>query len=211
MQLKPLVNRVQRSSGSGGHPGCPPDLDQRKLPLRNTKQLWTRIYLLSKTPLLFGRSGCYRFDDPMGKYGVLYVGQDEHCAFVETFGHETGARFVTVSELTKSGLCCIEFHRALRLVDLTAEGLAKLGADERLCSGDVEIAREWSYGFYHHHQSPDGILYRARHDPSRVCAALFDRVKNGATCHPKGRLWDSSNRAMIAEVLNTYGFGLIED
>ena len=41
--------------------------------------------------------------------------------------------------------------------------------------GVLYIAQRWSRALWEHPQQPDGIIYRSRHDPSKVCAALFDR------------------------------------
>jgi hypothetical protein len=40
--------------------------------------------------LHFGSAAVSRFDDPQREFGVLYVAEDIWCAFVETFGQETG-------------------------------------------------------------------------------------------------------------------------
>ncbi len=89
----------------------------------------------------FGRSGDNRFDAPDGEFGVLYAGKDERCAFIEVFGHATGMRFVEQSELAARGLARIAPRRPLRLVNLTGEGLARLGADARLDLGGVLSGR----------------------------------------------------------------------
>jgi hypothetical protein len=68
----------------------------------------------------------YRFDDPLGEYGVLYAGEDEHCAFIETYGHPLDHSLVTAQELRSREVCQIEFTRGVRLVDLTRPGLARL-------------------------------------------------------------------------------------
>src|SRR5687768_15047785 len=116
----------------GPHPEPPADFNERALPIRVFRRRWFRIHRLSLAPLYFGRSGDNRFDAPSGAFGVLYVGKDEHCAFIETFGHATGVRIVDRSELAARGLAQIKPKRSLRLVDLTSEGLARLGADARL-------------------------------------------------------------------------------
>src|SRR5947207_14985980 len=83
----------------GLHPDPPADLATRSLPLLTTRQPWFRVYHLRHNPLYFGKSGDRRFDPPGGESGVLYVGADEACAFIETLGHATGTRVITVSAL----------------------------------------------------------------------------------------------------------------
>ncbi len=136
----PTGNRVPLEAiRPGPHPEPPIDLAQRPLPLLSTDRIWFRVYRLQHEPLYFSRSGNNRFDSPAGEYGVLYLGQDEHYAFVGTFGHATGVRFVTMTALRARGLVRVEVRRPLRLVDLTGPGLAHLGADERLCAGDYDV------------------------------------------------------------------------
>src|SRR5437762_11609857 len=76
--------------GPGSHPDVPRSLVQRQLPLTAFQKPWFRIHNLQFDPLYFGSSGDNRFDAPASEYGVLYVGQDDYCAFVETIGHATG-------------------------------------------------------------------------------------------------------------------------
>jgi hypothetical protein len=127
---------------------------------------WLRIHRLGYEPVFFGRAGKSRFDAPGGEYGVLYAGVDAHCAFIETLGHETGVRVLNDIDVRMRGLARIETRRPLRLVDLTGAGLAHLGADERLCSGDYSVAQRWSLALWQHPARPDGLYHRSRHDPS---------------------------------------------
>ena len=71
----------------------------------------------------------------------------------------------------------IETTEPLRLVDLTGPGLPRLGADARLADGDHQVSQAWSAAFHGHPDRPDGILYRARHDPSRFAVAIFERAQ----------------------------------
>src|SRR5882724_10006268 len=41
---------------------------------------------IDRSPIFYGTSAQYRFDDLDAKYGVLYVATDPFGAFVETFG-----------------------------------------------------------------------------------------------------------------------------
>ena len=149
------------------HRDPPPDLARRSLPLLTTSQPWFRIYGLAYAPLYFGKTGDNRFDLPDGKTGVCYVAADEAGAFVETLGHTTGTRVLTQSALRNRGIAELHTRRPLQLVDLTGAGLARVGADERLCTGDYTVAQRWSAAFFRHPQKPDGLCYRSRHDPDR--------------------------------------------
>ncbi|MBI3973373.1 MAG: RES domain-containing protein [Chloroflexi bacterium] len=89
------------------HPEPPADLAAHVsgLPLRRVRPgtQWWRIHRLEYAPLYFGRSRRYRFDDPEGECGVLYVGADPLCAFVETLGHNTGVNIISRKDLGRRG------------------------------------------------------------------------------------------------------------
>ena len=159
------------------HPDPPADPSTLRLLVRRVSYPWWRIHAKEFDAAYFGKVARNRFDAPAGEFGVMYVARDAHGAFVETFGHATGVRFVTETELRAREVSGVTCSRPLRLVDLRANGLARLGADAELTSGpDWALARRWAKALYDHPRQPDGILYRARHDPARVSAALFDRV-----------------------------------
>ncbi|WP_438020577.1 RES family NAD+ phosphorylase [Sorangium sp. So ce315] len=194
----------------GPHPDPPPDLAARPLPVTIFRRCWFRIHRLAHAPLFFGRSGDNRFDAPAGEFGVLYAGKDAHCAFIEVFGHATGVRLVEQGELAARGLARIAARRPLRLVNLAGGGLARLGADARLTSGEsYAAAHRWALAIHDHPRRPDGIVYAARHDPSRVCAALFERASAELEVTPLGSLADPAHAALLARVLDTYRFGLV--
>ena len=166
-------------------------------------------------PLYFGRTGRNRFDDPRGRYGVLYAARDTFGAFIETFGQETGTRTVGVGELKMR--CLTEFYPVtpLSLVDLTGQGcLARIGADSRLFAGSRAIAQCWSRAIYEH---PDrlrvhGILYPARHNHTRSAVALFDReglprfeLNRTVSWYAEGDM-----RSTLGAILNLYGFSIVE-
>ena len=107
-------------------------LARTALPVVSVEGPLYRIHLLDREPVFFGRTGRYRFDDPAGHFGVLYAAADPHGAFIETLAHSTGTLLVTRATLAVRGLARVVIRRPLRLVDLAAEGLAQLGADNRL-------------------------------------------------------------------------------
>ena len=172
---------------------------------------WFRIHALKYEPLYFGREPRNRFDAPGGEFGVVYVAGDVHGAFMETFGHATGVRFVTMTELRARGLATVSSKRALRLVDLRAEGLARMGADAALTSGyDYELSRRWARAIHDHPRRPDGIVYRARHNPARTCAAIFDRAAPAISARKLGTFVSKdAHRRLLAEILDRYKFGLL--
>lgn len=157
----------------GPHPDPPRDLADLTPAIYVTRQSWFRIYPIDREPLYFGRAINNRFDAPGGEYGVLYLAQNEHCAFIETFGQLTGLRAVTASSLSAKGLARIDTTREIKLIDLVCTGgLARIAADGRLCDGDHQIARTWSKALRNHPSQPDGLYYRACHDPALTACAL---------------------------------------
>jgi hypothetical protein len=141
----------------------------------------------------------------------MYLGGDAHCAFIETFGQATGESLVTIPALKARVLSEIEVTSELKILDLASSGgLTRIGADARLFDGDHAISQRWSLALRHHPVNADGIMYRARHDPSRVSYALFDNVQTALKERSMGSLADSTNALLLADILNTYNFGLVD-
>ncbi|MBI2392270.1 MAG: RES family NAD+ phosphorylase [Deltaproteobacteria bacterium] len=193
---------------SPGHPEPPPDLATRRLPIRLFSRRWVRVHRLAHAPLHFGATGDNRFDAPAAEFGVLYVGADIECAFIETFGHATGIRLLDRRELPLRGLARISATRRLRLVDLRSDGLARIGADSALTAGlDYDLAHRWAKALHDHPRAPDGIAYRARHDPARTSAAIFDRARVVLRVRRLGSI--DADPTRLAGLLDRYDFGLI--
>lgn len=100
--------------------------------------------------------------------------------------------------------------RPLRLVDLTGSGLARIGADARLTSSDYGISQRWALALWAHPEQPDGILYPARRDPSRHSVAIFDRAADAVSAVRLGSLIEPPLDTVLADVMDTYGFILLE-
>lgn len=197
----------------GDHPEPHGDLAGRS-PLTFTIAKGTticRLHNRRKPPLFFGKTGQNRFDSPDGTFGVLYAGMDEHCSFIETFGQSTGIRVVTRSALDKQHLSFLEPKQPLLLMDLARSGgLARIGADTRLLSGSHAIAQRWSAALRDHPVRPHGILYPARHDVARYACALFDLPDAMFEVRDSGSLAEPHHSALLARILDTYDFGLMD-
>ncbi len=200
------------STYPGPHPDPPADFSTTSLPIVLNQGSWYRLHRSEHTPLYFGRTGFNRFDAPDGEFGVLYLGDSPKCCFVETYGRSDrdDHRIVTRQELTTRNLATVEFSRPLRVVDLTGSGLARIGVDNRLGTGDYRIARRWSQALWAHPDEPDGILYRSRHDPSRTCLAIFDRATDALAASNVGSLVERANLALLAAILDAYDIGYLE-
>jgi len=193
----------------GPHPDPPEDLGGRKLPIKSYAGPWFRFHKHELGPLHFGRSGQFRFDAPRQEFGVLYVARDEFGAFIETFGRGSG-RLVDQAQLEARRLTRVRSRRPIHLVDLAGAGLARLEADSRLTAGDYRVAQRWSLGFYNHPTHPDGMVYPARHDASRLCAALFDRLGAELEVEQTIDLADREHRRLLGALLDTYDFELLQ-
>jgi hypothetical protein len=190
------------------HPDPPTDLALRRLIVRTFRGPWFRIHRLRRAAIFFGRSSVNRFDAPAGEFGVLYVGRDVRCAFIETFRHATGVRLLDRRELASRGIARVDVARPLRLVDLRGEGLARIGADAALTAGyDYGLAQRWAKALHDHRRRPDGIVYGARHHPTRTSAALFERVAPELSVVPMGAV-DADPRR-LGDLLDAYDFGLV--
>lgn len=165
--------------------------------------------MIQHAPIYFGRSGRNRFDAPAGEFGVCYVGDSPHCAFIETFAHETGKRIITTEELNTRGIVPVIASRPLRFVDLRGPGLARLGADARLATGDYAVATRWAKALHDHRERPDGLLYLSRHDSTRLCVAMFERAADAIVVWgPEGRsLAEREYAGILQDILETYDIG----
>jgi hypothetical protein len=195
----------------GEHPEPPSDLQTREPLLAEfpAGTILSRLHAKGKAPVFFGRTGGNRFDSPDRTYGVLYVGLDEYCSFIETYGQTTGIRTVTETALEGRHLAHLELLRPMKLIDLSnSGGLARVGADSRLFSGSHAIAQRWSAALRDHSSKPDGILYPARHDAARNACAIYERDLSDFKLHSKGSLLEHQHAALLGAILDCYGFAL---
>jgi len=118
---------------------------------------------------------------------------------------------IAVSSVAHLSLARIKSTRSLRLVDLTADGLVRLGADARLTTGRYDIAQRWSRALWEHPSAPDGVLYRSRHDPSRMSAAIFDRASDAISVVGMDSVSTQEVRRHLRQIIADYGFVLLED
>jgi hypothetical protein len=192
------------------HPAPPSDLAIRELPTIEIQSSWYRIHQTRHGVMFFGKLGQNRFDAPNQAYGVMYVALQPHGAFIETFGSQTGIGVISEAELSLRSISCLETQQKLRLVDLTGAGLAKLGADGRLCTGDHWLSQQWAFELWQHPIQADGIYYRPRHDLDQYCAAIFDRTSELWSIQDTQNCNSRNFSATLADILDTYGFGLID-
>ncbi len=192
------------------HPFPAADFAKRDVPILSSQRNWYRVHPIDKEPLYFGQSTNNRFDAPDGAFRTTYVAQTPSIAFLETHGHATGIQFIEAATLASRGLAQVTSCRPLRLVDLAGSGLARLGADGRLASGDsYEHSQAWASAIFNHPANVDGIIYRARHDQRGICAAIFERAAPALDRQLLGPWSAPQLRGILGKILDTYGFGLI--
>ena len=173
-----------------------------------------RHHRSDQSPVFFGKTGNYRFDDPRcpdkTSFGVLYTGEDPHCCFIESCGSTTGQPTVSGAYLAAREIAILELTEELRFIDLASSGgLTHVGADGRLLTGSYTVAQHWSAALRTHPSRPDGIRYLARHDPTRVAYAIFERPRSTFKIGSMGTLMAPANRALLNSILSGYNVALI--
>jgi len=139
---------------------------------------------------------------------VLYAADDAHCAFIEVFEQPMTWRSLDRTVIEERSLAVLMTTRPLNLIDLTAEGLARISADARLTTGDHAIAQRWALALFNCSADIDGILYRARHDPSRLTVAVFDRAAESMLVESSVGLLDPHLIELTAGIIETYGYAV---
>jgi hypothetical protein len=157
------------------------DLLSTTLPIVTWTDLWLRIHQCRYPARYFDTGTGSRPNATDGAYGVLYAGDTLDTCFVETFlrldtPQQTTKRSVSEADLRRRCVTAITALRPLRLVDFRGAGLARIGADARLCAGNHSEASPWARALWAHPDQPDGIAYPARHNPQGTSLALFDRA-----------------------------------
>lgn len=190
----------------------PADLASREALLHEVApgSIWYRSHRMSVGPIYFGKGMSYRWDAPAGEYGVLYLGSDVFCAFMESIGRgvlRTG--MVPRLQVKERGVSKIRTTRPVRLIDLVSSGgLARIGAEGSLSSGSgYKNSQRWSKALRDHRSKPDGIYYYSRHDPSRTACALYDHCASAVELVGSPERWDA-DPSLLGSILDQYGFGL---
>src|SRR5712691_9144594 len=80
----------------------------------------TRIHGSGTTEPFFGpkpgNPPSQRFHDPLGEFGVCFLGENASASFVETFLRNPPVRLITRAELARRGLTTFRIVRELRVV-----------------------------------------------------------------------------------------------
>jgi len=184
---------------------------------------WLRIQRCDHdTALFWSQHDAGRWNDPDGRFGVLYVAESVEAAFAETFGRELMAtmapaamKFLSRQELRERCVSRLWAERDLQMVDFGGPALQALNLDARLlhtCE-ELEVCQRWSAWLHDAPEQPDGLLY-----PSR----LFPRCSNAAVFERSSAAWqeehldnllsypDRSGDPAVFQILEDQGWGLVD-
>lgn len=190
--------------------GPPADLHKRELPITNSEGQRFRISQAVRGKdgvIYFGKNKSERFDDPKAEFGVCYLGIDAYAAFIEVFG-QSRQILLNLSYIYARSLSILKPSRTLKLVDITAQGAAWIGAAGEVAAGDHALSQIWARELYLHPQKPDGILYRCRHDGSKCSVALFDGEPNLLTIVQYNNWAEPGLQTLLGELLDNYRFAV---
>ena len=153
------------------------------------------------TPLYFGSEIQHRYDDPAGRYGVLYLAYNLPTALMESAFHNhkwwrAGAkRKITLSEVRSRMVRIVSVTGDLTLCDLVSEGAATRAfglTATQLVTRRYSSTRALSARIARLTASSgvlfDGILYPSHNNPGARCIALFDRAAAKVCVHEDLRL-----------------------
>jgi len=190
----------------------PADLNSRAplIHVPSDTTIWYRSHEMSRHPVFFGKGMANRWDAPAGEYGVLYLGSDVFCAFMESIGRGVlRSRWFPRSRFSKEVFRRFGLPGRFVLMDLVSSGgLTRIGAEGSLSSGSgYKNSQRWSKALRDHPAKPDGIYYYSRHDPSRTACALYEHCASALEVVGPPVRWDA-DPALLGSILDHYGFGI---
>jgi hypothetical protein len=170
-----------------------------------------RVHARSRNALWFGPAPdslpVHRFDDPLGRFRVCYLGTTVDVSFAETFLRNPPVRILGLDDLAARSVATVEVRRQLKLVPLHGPNLARLGTTTEVASiADYALSQAWSRALWEHTDMPDGVVYRSRHDDSALCVAVYDRAKTSLAIVADDSL--IADARLLARLLKRYKLGL---
>ena len=201
---------------SQDHPLPPTDLNDRNVSIE-TIDISRTLFRIHQTtnpetskpysPIFFGNSSPHRFDAPR-QYGVLYVGIDDHVAFLEVFRGDVRSRILYRDDLVAYSMSTLTIHRPISLIRASGSSLERMGANSGIFSTKHRwITQQWSLAFWNQFPQVDGILYPSCHDNERFCVALFsDRINETLTVQSTAEILSDSFKDRLTEITDTYGY-----
>jgi hypothetical protein len=169
-----------------------------------SRTLW-RVHWTKGGAIWYGPAAkaTHRFDDPALGYGVLYVAETPGVAVLETLVRGSSRCTVDPQEWRNRSITRVRLAEKLQVLQFEGEHLPdfEIGA-ERAHAGVYDECQALSAKVHASLSNVDGIQFRSRWDPSRLCWAVFDRAAHKiAGADPSDPLHGS---AIGDEVLDTY-------
>ena len=175
-----------------------------------------RVHAAARGARFYGRrDATWRWDDPAGGYGVLYLGLTPVGPFAETLLRRPDQRVLLWSEVAKRRFARFRATRPLRLADLHGAGLGWFGIDlARIAANHDGATYPGAYAdtqaisaLVHGRTDLDGIHYRSRLDSDHFCIALFDRADPAIALRDEGLPID---RPWVEDVLTPRGRRIVD-
>ncbi|MEG8219607.1 RES family NAD+ phosphorylase [Sphingomonas sp. HH69] len=175
-----------------------------------------RVHGASVPARWYGRKDAtWRWDDPQGRYGVLYLGKSLTGPFAESLLRTPADRAVLWDRVQQKRAAAFVTTRTMRLAKLHGPGLAWFQTTAAGVSADFDPAihrdayatTQTISALVHAETALDGIQYRSRIDTDQLCVALFERADSaiGLVTEnlPIGKDW-------TRKILKPRGYELIE-
>jgi len=136
-----------------------------------------RVHGDGKAARWYGRrDATWRWDDPLGRFGVLYLGRSAVGPFAESLLRSPADRDVLWSRVQQKRRAAFRVAEPLQLAKLHGEGLAWFGVTANEIADDDYAVTQAIARRVHEESLLDGICYRSRFDNDELCVALFDRA-----------------------------------
>lgn len=183
-------------------PSKPPSwLATSALPIVEVTQ-FVRVHRTVHDPMFYGPM---KGEPPEGRfdseteYRTLYGADTFDGALIETVIRNPSIRLVDPRRLHERSCTLVECSRPLRLVKCMDDGLQAIGADNSISAGMYQHSRDWALALWAHAEQADGLVYRSRHDTSRLCYAVWCRTQgllSAASTMPLQGMWPEALRAL---------------
>ncbi len=181
-----------------------------------TGRVLHRVHGATVAAKWYGRKDAtWRWEDPDGKFGVLYLGKTLVGPFAETLLRTPLDRDVLWDQVARRRAASFTTTRPIRLAKVHGPGLGWFRTTTAGVSADFDpvdnpgayaVPQQISAEIYNTTRL-DGIQYRSRFDSDEFCIALFDRADAAISLNaegvPIGKDW---NRTVLAD----RGYTLIE-
>ncbi|MFK3891364.1 RES family NAD+ phosphorylase [Sphingomonas sp. NPDC079357] len=175
-----------------------------------------RVHAGDREARFYGkRDATWRWDDPQGDYGVLYLGLTRDGPFAETMLRRPAQKAVVWGEIAKRRFARFRTAELLRLADVHGKGLGWEGVtvgevaadhDGKTYPGAYAMTQAIS-ATVHATTDLDGIAYRSRLDPDQLCVALFERADHKVELIEEGEPID---RDWVDDLLDGHGKHVVD-